>query len=89
VCEFYREDPYIEVEGSFHRLNCASLEVMDGRAAFHVVGQPLLSISTDSRAWDPLVNRLVNIAAKSQPKPTQSVVGRPWGWAGWPALESL
>jgi hypothetical protein len=21
VCEFYHEDPYIEVEGSFHRLN--------------------------------------------------------------------
>jgi hypothetical protein len=50
MCEFYREDPYIEVEGSFHQLNCVGLEVMNGRVAIHMASQPLFSVSTDSRA---------------------------------------
>jgi hypothetical protein len=58
VCEFYCEDPYIEVEGSFHRLNSVGLEVMDGWAAIHVAGRPLLSVSTDSRAATPCGTRL-------------------------------
>jgi hypothetical protein len=28
------------------------------------------------------VNRRVNVATKSWPELTQSVAGRPWGWAG-------
>jgi hypothetical protein len=57
VCsEFYRENPYTEVEGSFHRLNNVSLELMDGRAAIHVAGRPLLLIFTDFRTWDTLIN---------------------------------
>jgi hypothetical protein len=55
---------------------------MDGWAAIHVAGRPLLPISTDSRAWDTLVNRRMNIAAKSMPEPAQIVAGRPSGWAG-------
>jgi hypothetical protein len=89
VCEFYHEDSYIEVEGSFHRLNRVGLEVMDGRAAIHVASQPLLPVSTDSRAWFTLVNQRMNVAIKSQPKPTQNVVGRLRGWAGRLALEPL
>jgi hypothetical protein len=42
-----------------------------------VVGRPLLLISTDSQAQDPLMNRRVNVAAKSRPEPTPSVAGRP------------
>jgi hypothetical protein len=39
VCsEFYHENPYIELEGSFHRLNLVDLELLDGRAAIHVAG---------------------------------------------------
>jgi hypothetical protein len=60
---------------------------MDGRMAIHVVGQPLLPVSTDSRAYDPFLNRRVNVATKSWPELTQSLAGRPWGWAGRPALE--
>jgi hypothetical protein len=82
VCEFYHEDPYIGVEGSFHRLNRVSLEVMDGRAAIHMVGRPLLPICTDFRTLDTLVDHLRSIAAMSQSEPSQSVAGRPWGWAG-------
>jgi hypothetical protein len=48
LCEFYREDPYIEDEGSFHQLNWVSLEVMDGWEAIHVASQPLLLVSTNS-----------------------------------------
>jgi hypothetical protein len=78
VCsKIYRKDPYIEVEGSFYWLNRVSLEVMDGWAAIHMVGQPLLLISTDFRILDTLVDRLRSVATKSQPEPTQSVVGRP------------
>jgi hypothetical protein len=62
VCEFYHEDPYIEVKGSFCQLNRVGLEVMHGRVAIHV-------------------------DAKSRPEPTESVAGRPRGWAGRPALE--
>jgi hypothetical protein len=36
---------------------------------------PLLMVSTKSRAYDTLVNRRVNITAKLRPKPTQSVAG--------------
>jgi hypothetical protein len=50
VCEFYHEDPYIEVEGSFHRLNLVGLAVMDDRAAVHVAGRPLLPVSIESQA---------------------------------------
>jgi hypothetical protein len=46
---------------------------MDGRAAIHVAGQPLLLVSTDLQTWDTLVNELRCIVVKSQPKPTQSV----------------
>jgi hypothetical protein len=49
---------------------------MDGSAAIHVAGLPLLPVSTDSWALDTLVNRRVNVAAKSRPEPTQSVAGR-------------
>jgi hypothetical protein len=90
VCsEFYRENPYIEVKGSFHRLNWVGLEVMDCRAAIHVASRPLLPVSTDFRTWDSLVNWLRSIAVKSQPEPTQSVAGRPRGWADRPALVPL
>jgi hypothetical protein len=65
VCEFYHEDPYIEVEWSFYRLNGVGLEVMDGWAAIHVADWPLLPVSTDSQAWDTLVNQRMNIAAKA------------------------
>jgi hypothetical protein len=58
-------------------------------AAIHVASQPLLMVSTDSQAWDTLVNHHVNVATKSWLEPTQSVVGQPWGWAGPPALEPL
>jgi hypothetical protein len=54
-----------------------------------VAGWPLLPISTDSRAWNTLVNRRMNIDVRSQPEPIQSVVGRPRGWAGRLALEPL
>jgi hypothetical protein len=53
--------------------------VMDGRAAIHVTGQPLLPVSTELRTLDTLVDCLRSVAAKSQPEPTQSVAGRPWG----------
>jgi hypothetical protein len=46
---------------------------MDGRAAIHVAGQPLLLVSTDLQTWNTLVNELRCIVIKSQPKPTQSV----------------
>jgi hypothetical protein len=42
VYEFYHEDPYIEVEGSFHQPNGVGLEAMDGRVAIHVAGWPFL-----------------------------------------------
>jgi hypothetical protein len=45
--EFYHENPYIEVEGSFHQVNCVGLELMDGQAGIHVAGRPLLTVSTD------------------------------------------
>jgi hypothetical protein len=62
---------------------------MDGRAAIHVAGQQVLPVSTDSRAWDTLVNQPMNVATNSRPKPTQSVAGRPRGWASWPTVEPL
>jgi hypothetical protein len=62
---------------------------MDGRAAIHMAGRPLLPVPIDSQAWDTLVNRRMNIAAKSRLEPTQSVVGHPRGWASRPALEPL
>jgi hypothetical protein len=77
VREFYCENPYVEVEGSFHQLNEVSLEVMDGRAAIHVASRPLLLVSTDSRAWHTLVNRLRSVAIKSQPEPIQCVASQP------------
>jgi hypothetical protein len=46
---------------------------MDGRAAIHVASRPLLSVSTESWAWDTLVNQLRSVAVKSQPELTQSV----------------
>jgi hypothetical protein len=58
---------------------------MDGRAAIHVAGWPLLPVSTDFRIWDTLVNQLRILTVKSRPEPTQSVAGRPRGWAGQPA----
>jgi hypothetical protein len=73
--EFYRRDPYIEVEGSFHRLNCVGLEVMDGRAAIHVADWQLLLVSTDFWTLDTLVDHLRSVAAKSRPESTQSVAG--------------
>jgi hypothetical protein len=62
---------------------------MDGGTAIHVVGRLLFPVFTDSRAWDTLVNRHMNVAAKSRLEPTQSVIGRPRGWAGQPALGPL
>jgi hypothetical protein len=62
---------------------------MDGWAGIHVAGQPLLSVSTDSQAWDTLVNQRTNIAAKSQPEPTQSVVSWPRGWSAIRPLKPL
>jgi hypothetical protein len=50
---------------------------MDGWAAIHTADRPLLPVSTDSRAQDPLLNQRVNVATKSRPEPTQSVAGRP------------
>jgi hypothetical protein len=51
---------------------------MDGQAAIHVAGWPLLLVFTDSRAWDTLVIRRINIAAKSQPELTHMwLAGRP------------
>jgi hypothetical protein len=77
VCsEFYHENPYIEVEGSFHWLNWVSLEFMDDRVAIHVACRPLLSISTDFRTWDTLVNWLRSVAIKSQSKLPQSVASQ-------------
>jgi hypothetical protein len=83
VCfEFHCEDPYIEVEGSFHRLNWVGLEVMDSRVAIHVAGRPLLLVSTDFRTLDTLIDHHRSIATKSRPKLTQSLAGRPAGpWA--------
>jgi hypothetical protein len=46
-----------------------------------MAGQPLLLVSTDSQAWDALVNRHMNVAAKSWLELTQSVAGRPALWA--------
>jgi hypothetical protein len=40
------------------------LEEMDGRAAIHVAGRPLL-VSTNSQTWDTLVNQLWSVAIKS------------------------
>jgi hypothetical protein len=89
VCELYHEDHYIEVEGSFHRPNWVSLEVMDGLVAIHVSRQPLLPVSTDFQTWKTLVNRLRSIALKSRPEQTRSVAARPRGWAGRLALMPL
>jgi hypothetical protein len=50
-------------------------------------GRPLLLVSTNSWAWDTLVNQCMNIATMSQPELTQSVADRPRGWAGHPTLE--
>jgi hypothetical protein len=50
---------------------------MDGWAAIHVAGQPLLPVSTDFRTWNTLVNRLRSVAVKSRPEPTQTVAGQP------------
>jgi hypothetical protein len=79
--EFYRENPYIELEGSLHQLNWVDLEVMDGWAAIHVADRPLLLVSTNFRTWDTLVNRLKSVAIKSRPEPTHSVAAQPRGWA--------
>jgi hypothetical protein len=90
VCsEFYHENPYIEVEVSFHQLNWVGLELMDDWVTIHVAGQLLLPVSTDFRTWDTLVNWLRRVAVMSRPEPTQSVAGRPRGWAGLPALVPL
>jgi hypothetical protein len=62
---------------------------MDGRAAIHVAGRPLLPVPIDYRAWDTLINRRMNVAAKFRPELTQSVASRPWGWASRPTLEPL
>jgi hypothetical protein len=75
--EFYCEDAYIELKGSFHWLIRVGLEVMDDRSAIDEAGRPLLSVSTDFRTLDTLANWLTSVAIKSQPEPTQSV-------AGWP-----
>jgi hypothetical protein len=57
VCvNFHYEEAFIEAEGSLYRLNQVSLEEMDGRAAIHVVGRPLLLGSTNFQHWIPLVN---------------------------------
>jgi hypothetical protein len=77
--KFYCENPYVEVEGSFHRLNLVGLELMDGWAAIHVAGWPLLLVSTDFQTLDTLVSCLRSVAAKSRPEPTQSVADRPLG----------
>jgi hypothetical protein len=50
---------------------------MDGRVAIHMAGRPLLPLSTDSQAWDTLINRLRSVAVKSQPELTQSEASRP------------
>jgi hypothetical protein len=50
---------------------------MDDRAVIHVIGWPLLLVSTDSQAWGTLVNLLRSIAVRSRPELTQSVAGRP------------
>jgi hypothetical protein len=63
---------------------------MDGRVAIHVADwaaidvacRPLLPVSTDFQTWDNLVNRLRSVAVMSWPEPTQSLAGRPRGWAG-------
>jgi hypothetical protein len=48
VCiDFHHVEAFIEVEGSLYRLNKVSLEEMDGQAAIHVVGRPLLPGSID------------------------------------------
>jgi hypothetical protein len=62
---------------------------MDGRAAIHMAGRPLLPVSTDFWTWDTLVNRLRMITVKSLPEPTQSVASQLRGWAGRPALVPL
>jgi hypothetical protein len=62
---------------------------MESRAAIHVAGQPLLSVSIDSRAWDTLVNQHMNVSAKSRPEPSQTVADQLRGWVGRPALEPL
>jgi hypothetical protein len=55
-----------------------------------MAGRPPLPVSTDSRAWDTLVNRCVTVATKSRPEPTQSVAGWPlspfdlWFGPTWP-----
>jgi hypothetical protein len=48
---------------------------MTGRPSMWPAGHS--SVSTDSRAYDPLLNQRVNVAAKSCPKSTQSVADRP------------
>jgi hypothetical protein len=52
---------------------------MDGRAAIHVAGRPLLLVSTDYWTWDSLVNRLRSVAIKSRPELTQCLAGHPLG----------
>jgi hypothetical protein len=47
-----------------------------------VASRPLLPVSTDSRAWDTLINRLRSVSVKSRPELTQSVADGPRGWAG-------
>jgi hypothetical protein len=59
---------------------------MDGWVAIHIAGWPLLSVSTDFRTLDTLVDRLRNVPTKSHPEPTQSVAGRLRGWTSRPAL---
>jgi hypothetical protein len=54
------------------------LSVMDGRLGVPVAVRPLLLVSTDSQTQDTLVNRRMNVAAKSRLEPTQSVSGRPF-----------
>jgi hypothetical protein len=49
---------------------------MVGRPSMWPTSHPLL-VSTDSRAYDTLVNQPVNVATKSRLEPSQSVAVRP------------
>jgi hypothetical protein len=60
---------------------------MVGRPSKWSAGRPLLPVSTDFRTLDTLVDRLSSVVTKSRPELTQSMAGRPRGWAGpWAPL---
>jgi hypothetical protein len=84
VCvDFHHEEPFIEVEGSLYQLNQVGLEEMDGWAAIHMAGRPLLLGSTDFQRWIPLVKQCSSVTIKSRAELTQRLAGRARGWAGW------